>query len=74
MHVGFANLDVIEAHNGIDDDGMGFGAFADDLAMDLGFRGNVDNEIAANARLAAKAPAGRHRGAPLDVALLDVVP
>ena len=38
VHVGLAHLDIIEAHDGIDDDRMGFGALAHDLAMDLRIR------------------------------------
>ena len=47
------DLDVVEAHDGIDLDRMGFGELPHDLPMDLTLGWDVDDEIAANPRLAA---------------------
>src|SRR5471030_1148995 len=74
MHVGLAHFDIIEANDGVDDDWMGFGALAHHLAMDLRIGGNVDDEIAAHARLATEAASGRKRPALVGITLFDLVP
>ena len=74
LHVGLAHLDQIEAHHRIDVDRMGLGALAHDLAMDLRFGGNVDDEIAADLRLAAEAAAWLQGAALVDVTLFGLVP
>ena len=49
-------------------------ALAHDLPVDLAFGRHVDDEVAADPRLAAEPPAGRKGAALLDVALLDRAP
>ena len=39
VHVGLGDLDVVEAGGGVERDGAGLGALADDLLVDLGSRG-----------------------------------
>src|SRR5579872_6896680 len=74
MHIGLAHLDIVEAHDRIDLDRLRFGALAHDLALNLRIRRHVDDEIAADFRLAAEAAAVLERSALLDIALLDAVP
>ena len=74
VHVRLADLDVMQAHHRIDFDRMLFGALAHDLAMDLALGRHVDDEIAADLRLAAEPPSRRQRAALVGVALLDRVP
>ena len=38
VHVGLGDLDVVEAGGGVERDGAGLGALADDLLVDLGSR------------------------------------
>ena len=58
----------------IDVDRTHLGALPDHLAVQLAFLGDVDDEIAGNARLAAEPPAGRQRPMLVDVALFDLAP
>ncbi len=74
VHVGLADLDIVKAHDRIDLDRMRLGALAHDLAMDLAFRGHVDDEIAADPRLTAEAASLAQGPALVGVALLDLVP
>jgi len=46
----------VQADDRIDVDRVLFGALAYDLAVNLAFRRNVDDELAANLGLAAEAP------------------
>ena len=73
VHVRLADLDVIEAHDRIDLDWMRLGALAHDLPMNLAFGRHVDDEIAANPRLASEPPASSERSALRGVAGLDFV-
>ena len=71
MHVRLGDLDVIEADDRIDLDGMRLGALAHDLPVDLAFGRHVDDKIAAHPRLAAEPPAGRKGPALRGIARLD---
>ena len=55
---GSRDLDVIEAHDGIDVDRMALGALAHHLPVDLAFGRHVDDEIAADPAPGSRA-AGR---------------
>ena len=57
--VGLAHLDVVQAHDRIDLDGVGVGLLADDLAVHLALGRHVDDEVAEDARVAAEPAAGR---------------
>ena len=72
MHVGLGDLDVVEAGGGVERDGAGLGALADDLLVDLGLGGDVDDGVGEELRLAAEAAAGGE-AADAVVALLDGV-
>ena len=74
VHVRLADLDVIEAHHGVDLDRMRLRALAHDLPMNLAFGRHVDDEIAANPGLAAEPSAGGERPALRGVAALDLAP
>ncbi len=73
-HVRLADLDGMQPHHGIDNDRMLFRAFPHDLAVHLAFRRHVDDEVAANLRLAAEASARWKSAASFDVALFDLAP
>ena len=62
MHVGLGDLDVVQPHDGIDVDRVRLGALAHDLPMHLALGRHVDDEIAADLRLAAE-PAARRSAA-----------
>ena len=66
---GSRDLDVIEAHDRVDLDRMRLGALAHDLPVDLAFGRHVDDEIAANPRLAPEPPAGRESASFVGVTL-----
>ncbi len=72
VHVGLGDLDVVEAGGGVEGDGAGLGALADDLLVDLGFGGDVDDGVGEELGLAAEAAAGGE-AADAVVALLDGV-
>ena len=72
VHVGLGDLDVVEAGGGVEGDGAGLGALADDLLVDLGFGGDVDDDVGEELGLAAEAAAGGE-AADAVVALLDGV-
>ena len=74
VHVGLGDLDIVEGHDRIEGDRPAVGGLPHDLAMDLALGGNVDDDIAAELRLAAEAPAGFQRAADVGVALLHPVP
>ena len=75
VHVGFGDLDIVQAHDRIDVDRMRLGALAHDLAMNLAFRRHVDDEIAADLAPGSRAAAPRAKGPRLSsIALLDLVP
>jgi hypothetical protein len=73
VHVGFAHFDIIEAHDRIDFDRMSFRALAHHLAVDLRFLRHIDDQVAAKARLAAKAASRGERPASVPIAPLDLV-
>ena len=72
VHVGLGDLDVVEPGGGVEGDGAGLGALADDLLVDLGFGGHVDDGVGEELGLAAEAAAGGE-AADAVVALLDRV-
>ena len=71
MHVGLLDLDEAQPGGRIEFDGAGICLLADDLLVDLGLRGNVNDEIAQDLRLAGEAAALRQPADPV-VALLDL--
>ena len=71
---GSRDLDVVQPHDRIDLDRMRLGALAHDLPVDLALGRHVDDEVAADPRLAAEAAARRSGAALVGVALLDRVP
>ena len=72
--VGFRDLDVMQPHDRVDVDWTQLGALPDRLAVQLAVIGDVDDEIARNARLAAEPPAGRQRPVLVDIELFDLAP
>ena len=72
VHVGLGHLDVVEPGGGVEGDGAGLGALADDLLVDLALGRHVDDDVAEDLRLAAEAAAGGE-AADAVVALLDGV-
>ena len=59
---GSAHFDVMQPDHRIDFDRVRLGALAHDLAMNLALRRHVDDEVAADPRLAAEPPARRATG------------
>src|SRR5208337_1545971 len=72
--VRLADLDVMQPHDRVDLDRMLLGALAHHLPVDLALRRHVDDEVAADFRLAAEPPPLRELSALVAVALLDLVP
>jgi len=54
VHIGDTGFDVMKMDIAIDDDVMHFGAFANDLPVDLTFRRNINDHVAGNAGLTTK--------------------
>ena len=71
---GSRDLDISEAHDRIDLDGVRLGALAHDLAMDLAVRRYVDDDVARDLRLASEPAAVGQRAALGDIARLHRVP
>ena len=64
----------MQTHDGIDDDRALLGGLPHDLTMDLALGRHIDDEVAADLRLAAEPPPGREGAALIDEALLDRAP
>ena len=71
---GSRDLDIMEADDRIDLDRMLLGALAHNLAMDLALGRHVDDEIAADPRLAAEPPAAAQAGRAFRRSALDLAP
>ena len=67
--IGLADLDVVQPHDRVDLDRVRVGFLAHDLAMDLALGRHVDDEVAADAGVAAE-PAVGGEPAPLAIARL----
>ena len=74
FQVRFGDFNVEQPRDGIDVDRTHLGALSDHLPMQLAFLGNIDDQIAGNARLAAEPTDGRQRTMLVDVALFGLVP
>jgi len=61
VHVGLGDLDVMQAHGGIELDCDRLDRLAHDLAMDLALRRHVDDDVAHQPRRAGEAAAGEQR-------------
>ena len=73
-HVRLADRDRMQTHDGIDDDRPLLRWLPHHLTMDLALGRHIDDEVAADLRLAAEPPHGREGAALIDEALLDLAP
>jgi hypothetical protein len=71
VHVRLCDLDVVQAHDGVQLDLARIGILAHDLAVDLAARRNVDDDVALHLRRAGE-PMARDQAAAVCVARLDL--